>query len=293
METEHICSLMVRQYICAIIFWKHHRQLHCNCVKKVKFSAGAFVAVCADHLLLRFNPTRSIECELNMHLPLKGELLLPGAGTMAPSQVIAVSETARRGCCKVCKEPEEEGKRFLVCGHSLCMYKYYHIRCLSPDQIASEKQDEPRWYCPSCLCRGCYCDMDDNEIVMCDRCDEAYHIYCMKPPRASVPKGDWYCKSCTKTRKQEGYEKMLELHGKRRRVMVKNNKYKGFDLLVACAEQLRREEAKAEKLRRKEEAKAEKLRQKEAAAAEKLRRKEEAAAVENLTGNGEVATAAE
>ncbi|CAO1944184.1 unnamed protein product, partial [Urochloa humidicola] len=279
METEHICSLMVRQYICAIIFWKHHRQLHCNCVKKVKFSAGAFVAVCADHLLLRFNPTRSIECELNMHLPLKGELLLPGPSTMAPSQVIAVSETARRGCCKVCKEPEEEGKRFLVCSHSLCMYKYYHIRCLSPDQIASEKQDEPRWYCPSCLCRGCYCDMDDNEIVMCDRCDEAYHIYCMKPPRTSVPKGDWYCESCTKARKQEGYkEKMLELHGKRRRIMVKNNKYKGFDLLVACAEQLRREEAKAEKLQRKEEAKAEKLRQKEAAAAEKLRRKEEAAA---------------
>ncbi|CAO1946810.1 unnamed protein product [Urochloa humidicola] len=236
-------------------------------------------------------PYQIYQCELNMHLPLKGELLLPGARTMAHSQVLAVSETARRGCCKVCKEPEEEGKKFLVCGHSLCMYKYYHIMCLNPDQIASEKQEDDRWYCPSCLCRGCYCDVDDNEIVMCDRCDEAYHIYCMEPPRTSVPKGDWYCKSCTKARKQERYEeKMMKLDGKRRRVMVKSNKFKGFDLLVACAEKLRREEeAAAEKLRRKEAAAAEKLRRKEAAAAEKLRRKEEEAA----TTAGEAATAAE
>ncbi|CAO2182129.1 unnamed protein product [Urochloa humidicola] len=225
---------------------------------------------------------------------------------MAPSQVPALSETARRGCCKVCNEPEEEGKRFLVCGHSLCMYKYYHIRCLSPKQIASEKQEgEQCWYCPSCLCRGCYCDMDDNEIVMCDRCDEAYHIYCMEPPLTSVPKGDWYCKSCTEVKERESYEeKILKLHGKRRRVIVKNNKYKGFNLLVACAAKMQREEAAAEKLRRKEAATAEKLRRKEAAAAEKLRRKEaaaaeklrckeEAAAAENLTRDGEVATTAE
>ncbi|KAG2635988.1 hypothetical protein PVAP13_2NG410403 [Panicum virgatum] len=70
---------------------------------------------------------------------------------MAYSQVPKLTETALGGLCKVCKEPEEKGKRFLICGHSLCMYKYYHIRCLSPEQIASTQQigEQRKWYCPS------------------------------------------------------------------------------------------------------------------------------------------------
>ena len=70
---------------------------------------------------------------------------------MAYSQVPKLTETALGGLCKVCKEPEEKGKRFLICGHSLCMYKYYHIRCLSPEQIASNQQigEQHKWYCPS------------------------------------------------------------------------------------------------------------------------------------------------
>ncbi|PVH37718.1 hypothetical protein PAHAL_5G067100 [Panicum hallii] len=202
---------------------------------------------------------------------------LPGAVvacTMAPSQVPEPTETALGGRCKVCKEPEEKGKRFLICGHSLCMYKYYHIRCLSPKQIASDQQlGEQCWYCPSCLCRGCFCDMDDNEIIMCDGCDEAYHLYCLSPPLTSVPKGHWYCQLCTEAKAREvevkKYEKrMLQLHRKRDRAMVKSDKYVGMGLLLDALAKLEEEEAITKRKRDEEAA---------AAAMEKLRGDEEAA----------------
>ncbi|KAF8664033.1 hypothetical protein HU200_054940 [Digitaria exilis] len=195
---------------------------------------------------------------------------------MAPSKskVPKLSETASQGCCKFCAEPEEKGKRFLICGHSLCMYKYYHIRCLSPEQIASEQQlGKRRWYCPSCLCRKCFRNVNDHEIILCDGCDEAYHLSCMEPPRTDVPKGDWYCRLCTeaKARRLEMKkleQKMLKEHRKSDRAMVKSTKYLGFELLLSASDELEKREAA--ELRGNEEA---------AMAAQKPGGDEEAAAV--------------
>ncbi|KAK1263579.1 Methyl-CpG-binding domain-containing protein 9 [Acorus gramineus] len=105
--------------------------------------------------------------------------------------------------CKYCKEPEESDKRFIKCGHPQCQYKYYHIRCLKSPQ-AVVRPGKHCWYCPSCLCRSCLLDKDDSKIVLCDGCDEGYHIYCMTPPRVSIPKGNWYCFDCNMKRMKEG-----------------------------------------------------------------------------------------
>jgi PHD-finger len=111
--------------------------------------------------------------------------------------------------CKLCRLREEDDKIFLKCGHAYCPYKFFHVRCLKESQIASEQQlNRPCWYCPSCLCRGCYADKDDENIVLCDGCDDAYHIYCMKPPRDSVPKGVWYCVGCNLERARQA----MKLH---------------------------------------------------------------------------------
>lgn len=97
------------------------------------------------------------------------------------------------GPCKLCGSEILNGEKKKICSHSLCPNKHYHARCLTTKQLQSYG---PCWYCPSCLCRVCLMDQDDDNIVLCDGCDHAYHIYCMKPPRTTVPKGKWFCRKC-------------------------------------------------------------------------------------------------
>lgn len=151
------------------------------------------------------------------------------------------------GSCKICGTPEEDAKRFLVCGHSHCPYKYYHVCCLKSKQIASDMQrDKPCWYCPSCLCRVCLSDRDDDLTILCDGCDEAYHLYCITPRRTSIPKGKWYCSRCSVERAKAGmrrYEKkMLKHHRKDDARLESRNFAAAVDLLLSAAEKLREDE---------------------------------------------------
>uniref|UniRef100_A0ACD5Z7K8 Uncharacterized protein n=1 Tax=Avena sativa TaxID=4498 RepID=A0ACD5Z7K8_AVESA len=149
--------------------------------------------------------------------------------------------------CKICGTPEEDGKRFLICGHGHCPYKYYHICCLKSKQIASDvQQDKPCWYCPSCLCRVCLRDGDNDLTILCDGCDEAYHLYCITPRRTLVPKGKWYCSSCSVERAKAGmrrYEKkMLKHHFKDDAAWLQRRNFAAVDLLLSAAEKLSEDE---------------------------------------------------
>lgn len=151
------------------------------------------------------------------------------------------ARTARERLCKLCGKCEEEDKRFIVCDHSLCIYKYYHIRCLKSHQVAYQHHKHGGWYCPSCLCRGCLVDKDDDLIVMCDGCDEGYHIYCMNPPLASVPKGKWFCVPCNVLRAKQGMRKyeqwVLQQHAQSDE-NLSNGSNRPMDLLLSAAEKV-------------------------------------------------------
>lgn len=160
--------------------------------------------------------------EEDPNLPIKIELAEEREGSsvssMGEDNEPDLSTTALSNLCKHCGTCEDDDKRFMVCGHPYCVYKFYHIRCLKTSQLAIEQQKKLGcWYCPSCLCRGCFQDKDDDQIVMCDGCDEGYHIYCMRPARNTIPKGKWYCTFCKIRRAAEGMHKyedsVLKIHG--------------------------------------------------------------------------------
>lgn len=48
------------------------------------------------------------------------------------------------------------------------------------------------------------CD-DGGNLIICDKCDKAYHPSCLNPPLsfADIPKGDWFCHDCLKVRSNE------------------------------------------------------------------------------------------
>ncbi|CAM9422466.1 unnamed protein product [Chrysoparadoxa australica] len=58
-------------------------------------------------------------------------------------------------------------------------------------------QDDPSVVrCLFCACKACHGKQDPDSVLLCDGCDGEYHMYCLRPPLASVPRGEWYCSEC-------------------------------------------------------------------------------------------------
>ncbi|BHF66050.1 Tyrosine-protein kinase baz1b [Sparganum proliferum] len=45
-------------------------------------------------------------------------------------------------------------------------------------------------------CRICRRKKDDEKLLLCDGCNQGFHLYCLRPPLKSIPRGDWFCISC-------------------------------------------------------------------------------------------------
>ncbi|KAL2467804.1 PHD finger protein EHD3-like [Forsythia ovata] len=154
--------------------------------------------------------------------------------------------------CKVCGAEVRNDEDYRICGHSFCSQKFYHVRCLTSKQL---KSYGPCWYCPSCLCRACVTDRDDDKIVLCDGCDHAYHIYCMQPPRTCIPKGKWFCKKCDadlqRVCRAKGIYENTQNKSKKRasdgtlKGKEDLNKSGGVDMLLNAAKTLNYEENRA------------------------------------------------
>lgn len=43
------------------------------------------------------------------------------------------------------------------------------------------------------------CDSADGEdtMVLCDNCDDGYHLHCISPALRNIPKGRWFCDECS------------------------------------------------------------------------------------------------
>ncbi|CAE6467287.1 unnamed protein product [Rhizoctonia solani] len=46
------------------------------------------------------------------------------------------------------------------------------------------------------MCELCLKGDRDTEMLLCDGCDEGFHMSCLDPPLDAVPKGSWFCHTC-------------------------------------------------------------------------------------------------
>jgi hypothetical protein len=79
-------------------------------------------------------------------------------------------------------------------------YRSYHLHCTYP---VLEHIPESDWFCsPNCMalgtlnCKVCAKATDDDQILVCDKCDRGAHIYCLAVPLKEIPEGEWFCDEC-------------------------------------------------------------------------------------------------
>jgi len=63
------------------------------------------------------------------------------------------------------------------------------------------------------MCEGCgeagdetRPGMSDAETLLCDGCDGAWHMACLRPPLTMIPEGDWKCPGCVEIEEEKKNE---------------------------------------------------------------------------------------
>jgi len=125
--------------------------------------------------------------------------------------------------CVVCLVENNQDK--LLCCEG-CELKH-HTFCLTPKL---KKIPQGSWLCKKCIilnakaCSVCTSTEDDENMLLCDACDEGFHLHCLVPPLVKVPKDEhWFCKNCNISDSEVVACKLLlgykELHLEVRRLM--------------------------------------------------------------------------
>lgn len=84
-----------------------------------------------------------------------------------------------------------------LCGAGNC--KGYLGR--KPHELSLEEWEEKLEYLPCSIC-GQNVEDDEEKLIQCESCHEAYHIFCLDPPLKRIPKESWWCDKC-KVKKEE------------------------------------------------------------------------------------------
>jgi len=93
-----------------------------------------------------------------------------------------------------------ESADYLYC--SVCQ-EGYHYFCVSKaysdlDKVAKLKSHES-WQCPKCkLCQKCNRKSETHDCLICETCDNLYHLNCIYPQVGVLLPSDWRCEECFK-----------------------------------------------------------------------------------------------
>ncbi|KAM9925873.1 hypothetical protein OXX59_003590 [Metschnikowia pulcherrima] len=60
-------------------------------------------------------------------------------------------------------------------------------------------------------CVVCKKNHSPTTTLLCDNCDDSYHMRCLQPPLEQVPKGSWYCEKCLIGTGEYGFEENADV----------------------------------------------------------------------------------
>lgn len=46
------------------------------------------------------------------------------------------------------------------------------------------------------FCQICHDNDNEENLLLCDGCDDAFHTYCLSPALDNIPEDDWFCENC-------------------------------------------------------------------------------------------------
>lgn len=84
------------------------------------------------------------------------------------------------------------------CGTNTCR-GYLGLR---PLNYTNEEWENKMNNLPCEICKGNY-ENDDDRLLVCDKCNNGFHLECLTPSLNSVPKGAWFCPECSVSSLQE------------------------------------------------------------------------------------------
>ncbi|KAM8903483.1 LOW QUALITY PROTEIN: tyrosine-protein kinase BAZ1B [Spinachia spinachia] len=53
-------------------------------------------------------------------------------------------------------------------------------------------------------CKVCRRKGDDEKLILCDECNKAFHLFCLRPALYGIPTGEWLCPACQPTVARRG-----------------------------------------------------------------------------------------
>ena len=72
----------------------------------------------------------------------------------------------------------------------------YNQQPLAANFCTPIKEDDGPPISPDMACRNCQSQESPETMLICDRCQEGYHIDCLDPPLESIPDDKWFCLAC-------------------------------------------------------------------------------------------------
>ena len=67
---------------------------------------------------------------------------------------------------------------------------------LLPSNSQNQNTNDEESISPTLACEICVQENKDTEMLVCDCCNQGYHMHCLVPKVLNVPQGAWFCGNC-------------------------------------------------------------------------------------------------